>query len=106
MTILRRKGMGKHSITIFTAIFSLAVTATQTGYAKVPVNRDTTTVSLDDSATTRKTLIGIINTVVTASGSFDITPLADLYTPNALVADEQPPFSWNGPRLAHNGLTV
>jgi len=89
--------MGKNSLKIFVAVFLVAVIATKTGYAKVPVTRYTTTGSSDDSITTRKTLISIINTVVAASGSFDITPLADLYTPNALVADEQPPFSWNGP---------
>ena len=89
--------MGKHSLTIFLAVFFLAVIDTQTGYANVPASYDTTTAIPDDSVKTRKTLITIINTVVTASGSFDISPLADLYTPNALVADEQPPFSWNGP---------
>lgn len=89
--------MGKHSLTIFLAVFFLAVTATQTSYAKVTINRDTAIRSSGDSVKTRKTLISIISTVVAASGSFDITPLADLYTPNALVADEQPPFSWNGP---------
>ena len=64
----------------------------QSAYAKAPV-----TIGFDDSVQTRKTLISIINTVVKASGSFEITPLSDLYTLNASVADEQPPFSWNGP---------
>ncbi len=89
--------MGKHSSKIFVAVFLMAVIANGTSYAKAPVKHDITTRISDDSVTTRKTLITIINTVVAASGSFDITPLADLYTPNALVADEQPPFSWNGP---------
>jgi len=90
--------MGKHSLTFFLAVFFLAVIGMQPGYAKGLVVPDTNTAShLEDSAQTRKTLIGIINLVVNASGSFDISPLADLYTPNALVADEQPPFSWNGP---------
>jgi hypothetical protein len=50
-----------------------------------------------DSIGTRKLLTGIINKVIDASGNFDVGVVGDLYTPNALVADEQPPFSWNGP---------
>jgi ketosteroid isomerase-like protein len=50
-----------------------------------------------DSAATRKEIVGIINTVITASGNFNIDAVADLYTPNAVVVDEEPPFSWNGP---------
>ncbi|MBS1532456.1 MAG: nuclear transport factor 2 family protein [Bacteroidetes bacterium] len=50
-----------------------------------------------DSISTRKLLTGIISKVIEASGSFDVGAVGDLYTPNALVADEQPPFSWNGP---------
>ncbi|MFI5161745.1 MAG: hypothetical protein ACHQHN_10740 [Sphingobacteriales bacterium] len=83
--------MGKYSLTIFVAVGFLTLIGMQSGYAHAPASR------LDDSVQTRKTLISIINTVVKASGSFEITPLSDLYTPNALVADEQPPFSWNGP---------
>ncbi len=98
-------GMGKYSLTIFLAVFFIAVIAAQTGYAKVPAKCDTISGSSDDSAKTRKTLISVINTVVTASGSFDITPLADLYTPNAVVADEQPPFSWNGPTAGAQWVT-
>jgi len=50
-----------------------------------------------DSSGTRKELLAIINKVIDASGSFDLGAVGNLYTPNALVADEQPPFSWNGP---------
>jgi len=50
-----------------------------------------------DSAATRALVIGIINTVIKSSGSFDISAVSDLYAPNAVVADEEPPFSWNGP---------
>jgi hypothetical protein len=53
--------------------------------------------STSDSATTRKELVVIINKVIGASGKFDVSAVGDLYTLNALVADEQPPFSWNGP---------
>ena len=50
-----------------------------------------------DSASSRKDVIKIINTVINASSSFDVNAVTDLYTPNAVVADEEPPFSWNGP---------
>jgi len=53
--------------------------------------------STSDSASTRKLIISIITKVIDASGNFDMGAVGDLYTPNALVADEQPPFSWNGP---------
>jgi len=56
-----------------------------------------TTLARPDSANTRKELVAIINKVIDASGNFDLSAVGDLYTPNALVADEQPPFSWNGP---------
>jgi hypothetical protein len=54
-------------------------------------------VSSADSAAARATVMGIINTVVKASGSFNLSSVADYYAPNAVVADEEPPFSWNGP---------
>ncbi|MDB5137885.1 MAG: hypothetical protein JWP37_4488 [Mucilaginibacter sp.] len=60
-------------------------------------NNSNKTVSVADSAASRATVMNIISTVIKASGSFDIDAVADLYTPNAVVADEEPPFSWNGP---------
>jgi len=53
--------------------------------------------STADSIATRKSLIAIINKVIEASGNFEISAVGDLYTLNATVADEEPPFSWNGP---------
>ncbi|XHR93972.1 hypothetical protein ACFJIV_27335 [Mucilaginibacter sp. UC70_90] len=38
----------------------------------------------------------VVETVIKASGTFSIEAVSDLYAPNAVVADEQPPFSWNG----------
>lgn len=38
----------------------------------------------------------VIEKVIKASGTFRIDEVSDLYAPNAVVADEQPPFSWNG----------
>ena len=49
-----------------------------------------------DSAASRAAVMKIINKVVDASGSFNLDAVADLYTPNASIADEEAPFSWNG----------
>ena len=37
-----------------------------------------------------------INTVLKASYTFEVEKVTDLYAPNAVVTDEQNPFSWNG----------
>src|ERR1700759_5234344 len=50
-----------------------------------------------DSASARAVVEDIINRVIKASSSFDVNAVNELYTPNAVVADEEPPFSWNGP---------
>ena len=87
----------ENSLTNFPAVFFLAVTATQTSYAKVTISRAYGYPEFRRFGRDTKNLISIINTVIDASGNFDINPVADFYTPNALVADEEPPFSWNGP---------
>ncbi|HTD98795.1 MAG TPA: nuclear transport factor 2 family protein [Mucilaginibacter sp.] len=79
--------------------FSLIV---QAGYAdghrtaiiQISKDRNNTTA---DSAASRSEIMKIINMVINASSSFDVNAVADLYTPNAVIADEEPPFSWNGP---------
>ena len=53
--------------------------------------------SIADSASNRDEVVKIISTVIKASAAFDVNAVTDLYTPNAVVADEEPPFSWNGP---------
>src|ERR1700744_1493737 len=96
--------MSKKLLTVLWFNMSIAALLVQSGYAKdhhratPPGQRPTaqhTTVA--DSAADRVAVINIINTVVKASGTFDIDAVADLYTPNAVIADEEPPFSWNGP---------
>lgn len=37
-----------------------------------------------------------VNTVLKASYTFDIDKVTDMYAPNAVVTDEQAPYSWNG----------
>lgn len=81
----------------FTALFSFlfaVLVFCEPAHAAIKASGGANTV---DSAATRKVIVGIINTVINASGTFDIKAISDFYTPNALVADEEPPFSWNGP---------
>ena len=86
---------------LFVGILLLALSAvvfahpSQSGKAILPETSRTD--STTDSIATRKTIIAIINTVINASVNFDISAVGNFYTPNALVADEEPPFSWNGP---------
>jgi len=42
-------------------------------------------------------VMDIVTAVINASGSFNIQSVAALYTPNAVVTDDEAPYSWNGP---------
>jgi hypothetical protein len=42
-------------------------------------------------------VMDIVATAVYSLNTFNIDKVADLYTPNAVVADDEPPYSWNGP---------
>ena len=42
-------------------------------------------------------VMAIITKVIYSLNNFNIDDVANLYTPNALVADDEPPYSWNGP---------
>jgi ketosteroid isomerase-like protein len=95
--------MSKQFLTIIYLNMAAAVFFVQTSYAK---NSGSTSAfyyysnkdfKIVDSASSRNAVMDIINTVVKASGTFDIDAVANLYTPNAVIADEEPPFSWNGP---------
>ena len=39
----------------------------------------------------------VVTTAINAINSFNIDAVANLYTPNAVVADDEAPYSWNGP---------
>jgi hypothetical protein len=96
--------MSKHFLTVLWFSLVSATVFVQISYAKGHqqfIDDANKTASyqpgiIADSAASRATVIGIINTVIKASAAFDIDAVADLYTPNAVVADEEPPFSWNG----------
>jgi len=42
-------------------------------------------------------VMDIVTAVIKASSSFNIQSVADLYTPNAIIADDEAPYSWAGP---------
>src|SRR5882757_1109803 len=54
-----------------------------------------------DTAKTIKTIkpevLEIVNAVLKASYTFNIEKVSEFYTPNAVISDEQQPFSWAGP---------
>ena len=42
-------------------------------------------------------VMDVISTAIYATNDFNIDAVANLYTPNAIIADDEPPYSWNGP---------
>ena len=42
-------------------------------------------------------VMDVVQRAVNSLNKFDIEAVANLYTHNALVADDEPPYSWNGP---------
>ncbi|HEY2582801.1 MAG TPA: nuclear transport factor 2 family protein [Mucilaginibacter sp.] len=42
-------------------------------------------------------VMDVIKKVVHSLDTFNIDQVANLYTPNAVIADDEPPYSWNGP---------
>ena len=42
-------------------------------------------------------VMDVIKSVIYSTNTFNIETVANLYTPNAVVADDEPPYSWNGP---------
>lgn len=87
--------MNKQIFTFFiSCLLSVLIMQTAYGNTIIPCVH---TEKIADSASNRNEVIKIINTVINASSSFDVSAVTDLYTPNAVVADEEPPFSWNGP---------
>lgn len=42
-------------------------------------------------------IMELITTVINSSNTFNIDAVANLYTPNAVISDDEPPYSWNGP---------
>lgn len=51
---------------------------------------------LDTVKTIKPEVLKTVNQVLKASYTFDIDKVTDMYAPNAVVTDEQDPYSWNG----------
>jgi ketosteroid isomerase-like protein len=58
--------------------------------------RDAFHVSLTDTVPPAE-VMEIVSAVIYSLNNFDIEKVADLYTPNAVISDDEPPYSWNGP---------
>jgi len=41
-------------------------------------------------------VMAVVKIVIDAANTFNVQAVANLYTPNAVVADDEPPYSWNG----------
>jgi hypothetical protein len=39
----------------------------------------------------------VVSKAIYSTNNFNIEAVANLYTPNAVIADDEPPYSWNGP---------
>jgi ketosteroid isomerase-like protein len=86
--------------------FSLSMAAFLTNASHAKGNRknihfkdvavDISSVSVTDTIPPED-VMDVITVVINSSASFDIDALANLYTPNAVIADDEPPYSWNGP---------
>ncbi|HMG07252.1 MAG TPA: nuclear transport factor 2 family protein [Mucilaginibacter sp.] len=76
---------------VFVALSLTLLTAQKTCAARVS-NVDTVKVL----KAIKPEVLEIVNTVLQASYTFKIEKVSDIYTPNAVVSDEQQPFSWNG----------
>jgi hypothetical protein len=42
-------------------------------------------------------VVDVVRAVIYSLNTFNIDAVSNLYTPNAVIADDDPPFSWNGP---------
>lgn len=42
-------------------------------------------------------IMQVVKRAINSLNNFDVDAVANLYTHNALVADDEPPYSWNGP---------
>lgn len=87
--------------TLFISAFSLLVCSLlgQICYAKETCKKNeihTCFVAKADTVAPSD-VMEVIKAVVYSTNNFNIDAVANLYTPNAVVADDEPPYSWNGP---------
>src|SRR5690348_5035515 len=85
--IMKKNILAMLGIGLLTTLLTVSKT-----YAKNTVGTD----SVKTIKTLKPEVLEIVNTVLKASYTFKIEKVSDVYTPNAVVSDEQQPFSWNG----------
>jgi hypothetical protein len=92
--------------TLLISTFSLIATfsSLKTGYAKETfgcsnhkLGEINTAVILPADTVPPAEVMDVIKKVIHSLDSFNIDEIANLYTPNAVIADDEPPYSWNGP---------
>ncbi|WP_295793324.1 hypothetical protein [Mucilaginibacter sp.] len=69
------------------------------GYTKLPLKKITTGKIRFPKADTipHADVMEVVRIAIYAANNFNDQAVANLYTPNAVVADDEPPYSWNGP---------
>jgi ketosteroid isomerase-like protein len=83
---------------LFTAILIIKVSPAHAGEIRPVRNLDSRPNALSVADTLAPSgVMDIVTKAIYALNSFDIAAVANLYTPNAVVADDEPPYSWNGP---------
>ena len=97
------KNMTKNTLAVsaFSFFLMLAVTdisrASNNVYDSLKFNRLYHSVNLRADTNPPLEVMQVIKAVIYSTNTFSIDAVANLYTPNALVADDEPPYSWNGP---------
>ena len=61
------------------------------------IGRNVAMVALRADTVPPAEVMEVIKSVINSTDTFNIETVANLYTPNAVVADDEPPYSWNGP---------
>jgi ketosteroid isomerase-like protein len=73
-----------------------AATETSKGTCNKKIEAYTRDVLLKDTVPPAD-VMEVVTAAINSLNNFNIDAVANLYTPNAVVADDEPPFSWNGP---------
>jgi hypothetical protein len=71
---------------------------TQPVYANgAGITRNSSNIAFRADSVPPSEVMDVIQTVISATNNFNIASVSGIYTPNAVVADDEPPYSWNGP---------
>jgi len=89
--------MTKNILLILITGFIASSLSVQSSYATglgVKINSNTT---LRIDSVPPPEVMDVVQAAIYACNNFSIEAVSGLYTPNAVVADDEPPYSWNGP---------